>query len=44
MPPAIEAWSLNYCTTREVPRIVLDYDVYAKASTGKSKQHAETDG
>ena len=42
--PAIEAWSLNHCTTREVPRIFLDYDVYAKASTGKSKQHAETDG
>jgi len=44
MLPAIEAWSLNHCTTSEVPRIFLDYDVYAKASTGKSEQHAETDG
>ena len=43
MPPAIAAWSLNHCTTREVLRIFLDYDVYAKVSTGKSEQHAETD-
>ena len=32
MPPTMAAWSLNHCTTREVLRIFLDYDVYAKAS------------